>query len=219
MKKNISVQTLVVGQLQTNCYLITDLESRSTLIIDPGDDSEYIGTVISRDRLTPTLIIATHGHFDHILGVFELQGMFHIPFMLHKNDEFLLSRMKESAQFFLHRSIIEPVAHCDRHLTQNKSIAVGRYEFSVIETPGHTPGSVCLYQKEQQILISGDTLFAYGAVGRTDFAYSSLSDLRLSIQQLFLLPKDLTIYPGHGDASSLASEKKHHHFSNQLPRV
>lgn len=209
MRLNIEVLTLIVGALQTNCYLVIDKKSLSTLIIDPGDDADYISRIIKDRGYQPVQIIATHGHFDHILGIAELKLAYNIPFCLHKKDQFLIKNMAQSAKHFLSVDA-GPSPEIDIYLTGKKNITIGKSNLEIIETPGHTTGSVCLYLRKEKLLFTGDLLFADGGVGRTDFSYSSYDNLRKSLQKIFRLPDDVVIYPGHGPSSTLKNEINFH---------
>lgn len=200
----LDIKQLIVGQLQTNCYLIIDPKAQESIIIDPGDDADYVIRIIQDEKVTPTKIIATHGHFDHILSVLELKLAFNIPFYANLKDEFLIKTAKKRAEHFLpnQADLVSPIDH---NLTNKTIIKVGDSDLKVIETPGHTPGSICLYNKELKILFSGDTLFKEG-VGRTDLSYSSNADLIKSLKRISSLSKNTTIYPGHGDSTILGKE-------------
>ena len=196
----LKVKRLTVGQLQTNCYLV--IEGKAVIVIDPGDDADYIQKAIADEEVKPSKIIATHGHYDHILAVTELKLAYNIPFLMHKADEFLLKRMGASAKHFSGLKA-GPTPKVDSYLTRSNPVKVGKAGLRVIDTPGHTPGSVSLYSKENKVIFVGDLVFAGGGVGRTDFAYSSKKDLRKSIKKLLRLPKDTRVYSGHGDESSI----------------
>lgn len=202
------IVTLQVGQLQTNCYLVIDKKSNKALIIDPGDDADYIERIIADRNCKPVKIIATHGHFDHILAVTELKLAYKIPFLIHKKDEFLVGRMQDSAIHFLGISV-DPPPPIDGFITQ-KVITIGESKLQVIETPGHTPGSICLYSKNDNVLIVGDLIFADGGVGRTDFSYSDHEELKNSLAKIFKLPPETKILPGHGVSSTISQESKFH---------
>ena len=219
------IETLVVGQLETNCYLVWDPESLEAIIIDPGDAGDYIGEKILSLNLKPKLIVATHGHFDHILAVTELKLAFNISFLIHPKDEFLVRRVQRSAKFFVGIQT-DLVPKIDQYLKKEEEIKFGREKLKVMETAGHTPGSVCLtsYSTSQDaipacagrrqpprfcrsVLFSGDTLFA-GGVGRTDFGYSSQKDLTESLEKIFTLPEETIVYPGHGELTTIGEEKR-----------
>lgn len=208
-KKPFEVVPLIVGSLQTNCYLVCDTVTSDTLIVDPGDDADYIERIIQDKGFRPTTLIATHGHFDHILGVTELQLLYRIPFFIHTKDTFLVTNMQPSARHFL-RIDVDPRPGIDGELIEGEKITIGKTSLSIIETPGHTPGSICLYEKKEGILFVGDLLFAQGGVGRTDFSYSDKKQLDDSLAKIFQLPDKTIIYPGHGESSTLGEEKSYH---------
>lgn len=209
MKITISVVTLKVGSLSTNCYLINDIYTNNCIILDPGDDADYIISTIQKLRLKPQSVIATHGHFDHILAVTELKLAYKVPFYIHMKDKFLVSQMSSSAKYFL-KIDTDPPPEIDGFLSNQQEIKFGRQTLKVIETPGHTPGSVCLYNKENKILFTGDLLFADGGVGRTDFSYSNLSQLNHSISQILKFPLNTKLFPGHGMQSDIKKERIYH---------
>lgn len=177
----MTIKTLVVGQMATNCYIADDI------IIDPGDDAEYI---ISHLSSKPRMIIATHGHFDHVMAAYALQLAYNLPFYIHEGDIFLLSRMQSSAKHFLKLPHVDPPP---------KPSPLSHIHY--IHTPGHTPGSISLQFGDT--LIVGDTMFADGAVGRTDHSYSDPLALSDSIQKIRSLPKGTRILPGHGKEFTL----------------
>lgn len=207
----MEIITLQVGQMQENCYLVTDMQTKQTVIIDPGDDADYIERIIADNQLIPRQIIATHGHFDHIMAVLELKLAYNIPFKINFQDKFLVKNMSFSARHFIG---IEPgpPPPVEGTLSENNIIKIGSIRLTVLETPGHTPGSICLYNKEDKILFTGDTLFAEGGIGRTDFKYSNHSDLLSSLKKIFRLPANTRILPGHGLPSTLEAEKLHHNL-------
>lgn len=177
----MNIERLVVGQMATNCYIADDI------IIDPGDDPEYI---MDHLRQKPRMIIATHGHFDHIMGARAIQLAYNIPFFLHENDLFLLQNMQSSAKHFLGLKEVDP-----------PPVPSPLQGFNFIHTPGHTPGSICLPFGD--VLIVGDTIFADGAVGRTDFSYSEPLKLVESIDKILSYPEDSRLLPGHGEETTI----------------
>jgi len=207
-KKIMKVINLIVGQLKTNCYLVFDKETRVCLIIDPGDDVDYIMKIIADEKLKPVKIIATHGHFDHILAVTELKLAYNIPFLMHKDDEFLLERMNSSVKFFLGVNSKIPIPKVDEYLENGDSLQIANCELKIVSTPGHTPGGITLYCKKEKLAFVGDLVFAGGAVGRTDFAYSSHEDLQKSIEKILKLPGDTKLYCGHGEVTTIFEFKK-----------
>lgn len=205
----MKILRVVVGRLQTNCYLLINDKASQAIIVDPGDDADYIIRNISDERLTPTQIIATHGHFDHIMAATELQLAYNIPFLIHKKDEFLVGRLNETACYFIGVEGGLP-PKINGHLKQEQKIKLGKLSFEIIETPGHTPGSVCLYNRKEEILIAGDLIFAGGGVGRTDFSYCNAKNLKTSIAKILELPKETAVYSGHGPETTIADERLFH---------
>ncbi|MDD2822868.1 MAG: MBL fold metallo-hydrolase [Candidatus Daviesbacteria bacterium] len=201
----MKIVTLEVGGLKTNCYLVSSGDEVG--IIDPGDDADYIIRKIQTDNLKPVWIAVTHGHFDHVLAVSELALAFNIPFYMHPDDEFLLNRAKETAEHFL-GVYADPVLVEPKDLKEGAKLKVGSEELEVIETPGHTPGGICLYSKSNKALFCGDLIFDRGTVGRTDFKYSSEEKMEQSIKKILKLPENVTVYPGHSDKTSIFSHKK-----------
>jgi glyoxylase-like metal-dependent hydrolase (beta-lactamase superfamily II) len=201
------VKKLIVGSLQTNCYLFYSV-SKNCVIIDPGDDAEYIIDTISRLSLKPISIIATHGHFDHILAVDQLRRTFNIPFYCNNKDLFLVNTMKLRATRWLSRKIYEVNPEIDFNIP--KIYKNGDIVFKILFSPGHTPGSVCLYSKKENLLFSGDTIFKNGSTGRYDFSYSSKLGLEKSIDLILQLPNETKICPGHGESTNVKKEKNYH---------
>lgn len=205
----MKIRTLVVGQLQTNCHLLINRNVKQAAIIDPGDDAGYISQIIAMEKVKPKFIIATHGHFDHISAALELQLGFNIPFLINKKDEFLVKRINETSLYFTgHESGPPPII--SSFLKLNQQIKLGKDQLEIIETPGHTPGSICLYHKEENLLFGGDLIFSMGGVGRTDFSYSSSLDLKNSIEKIIKLPKQTKIFTGHGKNTAIEQELRFH---------
>lgn len=182
----MNITTIVVGAMATNCYIAGDM------IIDPGDAPEHISDVLTKLQVSPKMIVATHGHFDHIMGAYALQLMYDIPFYIHPDDMFLLKNMQSSAKHFLNmRAVDPPPIPTDIH----------GGNISFIHTPGHTPGSICL--EFNDTLLVGDTLFADGSVGRTDHSYSSPLALSESVAKIRSHPAGTRILSGHGETSTI----------------
>jgi glyoxylase-like metal-dependent hydrolase (beta-lactamase superfamily II) len=199
---NMKVVTFILGELQTNCYLVFDEDSKEGVIIDPADDANYLSEQILRLKINLKSLMATHGHFDHTLAAYELQMAFKIPFFVHRADLFLVKNLQKNAAFWTNRIIVEKSPEKINFFKEGGGIKVGKEDLRAIETPGHTPGGVCLHGFKNKILFTGDTLFANG-VGRTDLSYSSKKDLLSSLKKLSQLPPETKIYPGHEDPSTL----------------
>ncbi|MBI5122438.1 MBL fold metallo-hydrolase [Candidatus Roizmanbacteria bacterium] len=191
-----------LGQLQANCYFL--IEGGDCLIIDPADDASFILEELQRQRLNLVGMLATHGHFDHIGAVGEIQLSFNVPLHIFKEDQFLIDRLNETAKYFLgfDPHFIKPITV--KYLTATK-FRVQNLEFRIIKTPGHTPGSCCLYFEKENALFTGDTLFKEG-IGRTDLSYSNKNDLKKSLKKIFKLPSETVVYAGHGEDTILEDE-------------
>ena len=200
----MNLQTFILGDLQTNCYLLEN--GHDAIIIDPADDGDFLNEELSRHNLTLQAVILTHGHFDHCLGLLSLATAWpNIPIMLHSADNFLIDQAQDSAHHWLKRAV-DPVPKPNRSLSDGQIINFANETLRVIHTPGHTPGSIALLSNKQgndeTYLFTGDTLFANG-VGRTDFAYSNHQHLLKSLTKLKQL-KEAGAYslalPGHGSS-------------------
>ncbi len=192
----MQIETFKLGQLDTNCYLVWCEKTQSAIVIDPADEGGFISEKILELDLKPTAIILTHGHFDHILGLLELKLNFaQTPIMIHKADLFLVESVQKRAQHWL-KMKVDPAPKPDKFLKDGEKIKFGQETLTVLHTPGHTLGSVCLYNN--QVMFTGDTLFADGAIGRTDLSYSSPKKMQRSLMRIKELPGSRQMYAGHG---------------------
>lgn len=205
-KNNLQVETLTLGQLETNCYIPWCKITNECIIIDPADSAETITQTILDLQLKPLCIVFTHAHFDHVLGSLELKLNFNVPIFMHPKDNDLLKNAQKSAKYWLKHEV-DPVPNKTLPISEGGNLQIGNSKLKIINTPGHTPGSISLFADEPQpLLFTGDTLFKNG-VGRTDFEYSSPKSLEQSIKKLFeTLPKNTVCYPGHGEVTTLNSE-------------
>ncbi len=202
-----TVVRIVTGVLQENCYVVWDERHKDAIIIDPGDDGKLIKDEIEKRGLKPVLIINTHYHFDHTGANGYLKEKYGIPIAIGKKDAPFLEEAYLSALEFMINSNPSPKA--DILLKENETIAVGENVFSVMETPGHTVGSICLYSKK--LLFSGDTLF-YESVGRWDLPHGNKEELFASLDKILKLPEDTVVYPGHGHKTTIEHELKHNPY-------
>ncbi len=201
--RDMKVETVVVGALETNCYLVYCQKSLECVVVDPGADPDKIFSALRNKKLDPVVMINTHGHVDHIGANQDLKERFHIPLLLHQADLPLLQNalLSEIAMLLGARKSPDP----DGYLSDGQEIRFGRESLKVLTTPGHSPGGVSLLG--QDLLFSGDTLFC-GGVGRTDLPGGSWKDLVRSIRErIFTLPGNVRVYPGHGPSTSVESEK------------
>jgi len=201
-------ELIIVGALETNCYLVYSPESHGCIIIDPGAEPEKIFPVIAELELKPVLIVNTHGHVDHIGANRDMKDHYSIPLCLHAADQPLLEQAQQSELSIFLGAKESPPA--DRFLKDGEEIAVGRSRLRVIHTPGHSPGSISLHGGGY--LFSGDTLFCEG-VGRTDLPGGSWKDLEQSIRtRILVLAEDTVVLPGHGPLTTIGREKTSNPF-------
>lgn len=201
-------ESVIVGALETNCYLVYCQETLECAIIDPGAEPEKILRLIRHKELKPTVLINTHGHVDHIGANRDIKDKFDIPLCIHPADRPMLESVLQSEMsFFLGAKESPPP---DEFLEEGKEINIGNVSLSVIHTPGHSPGSVSLMG--DGILFSGDSLF-FGGVGRTDLPGGSWAELEKSIREkIFTLPEDTLVLPGHGPTTTVSQEAKFNPF-------
>ena len=192
---------LYPGSFGSNCYLIE--HDGHALIVDPSASATAILRRLEVDECTPTAILLTHGHFDHILSIDTLRAAVPgLPVYIHAGDAPMLTDGdKNGFAVFFNRE--RTWSRANRLLVNGDTVALGSIIFRVIHTPGHSPGSVCYLCESESVLITGDTLFA-DSVGRWDLWGGDLTTLRRSRDLLETLAGNLTIYPGHGDSETLA---------------
>ncbi len=207
---DILVKSWQCGPLGVNCYLVAsiensgDNENKEAVLIDPGDYEGEIAEFVHQRKIKPKLIIATHGHLDHIMGISGFKKLWGVQVACHAEDIPFFSQPDPFIKDFL-GGTYEPIVP-EQVLKDGDKIFIGSHAMEVIHTPGHTPGSICLLMPPY--LFSGDTLFHAG-VGRTDLAGGDYNALIRSIRnRLFLLPDKLLLLPGHGYTSKLGEEKK-----------
>lgn len=199
----LGVNTFKVGALSTNCYILTN-DKKECLVIDPGDDGEYLSEKINSLDLKLKGIFATHGHFDHVLASGYLGNIFNLPLSIDKRDRFLINNMNKSASFWL-KSKIKEIIPKVLDYKDNKNL-LEYFGIKVLNTEGHTPGSVSLYCESENILFSGDVLFKGGLIGRYDFKYSNKMDLVKSVRKILKLRPITKVFPGHGESTFVKSE-------------
>ena len=204
----LMVETLIVGPLFSNCYIVWENSEKIGVIIDPGDDAESILETIKRLGIKIKCILATHGHFDHVGAVSEIKTKLNVEFLAHKDDLFFIEDGEAAARRW--GIIIKQPPKPDGYIKDGDKIDIGNFSLEVIYTPGHSPGGVSfLYDK---MIFSGDTLFQ-GSIGRTDFRKGSIDDLTKSIKnRLYTLPDDTIVYTGHGPITTIGNEKRFNAF-------
>ncbi len=208
------IMIIPVTPFQQNCSLVWNDDTRLGAVVDPGGDVDAILQAIEKSQVTVEKILLTHGHIDHAGGAAELRDRLQVGIEgPHTEDAFLLARLKESgAQYGYEARPFTP----DRWLKEGDQVTVGALSFAVIECPGHTPGSVVLFNDAHRFCFMGDVLFQ-GSVGRTDFPYGNHETLIASIRDKLLpLGDDVAFLPGHGPASSIGEERRGNPFLAEL---
>ena len=199
----MQIKIMPVGMLQTNCYLLCDEQAGVCAIIDPGSAAERILKEVEDAGLRVTHILLTHGHFDHIMAVSEIQRLTGAKLYISQKDEWMLDPAVARHPAYVREPYTTP--RVDGYLAEGTTVQVGNLTVSVLETPGHTAGSVCLLCGEQ--MFSGDTLFCEG-VGRTDLKSGSREAMMRSLNKLALLHGEYHVYPGHEEATTLSHERE-----------
>ncbi|MCC8107336.1 MAG: MBL fold metallo-hydrolase [Clostridiales bacterium] len=203
--KKMQLESLVLGMVSTNCYLVKNTETGELLIIDPAAASERIVQKITAMGGTPAAILLTHGHFDHIGAASVLKEKYTIPICaLDKEKEVLLDAQKNLTVWNGNGYTLS----ADRYFYDGETLELAGFTIRVMNTPGHTFGSCCYYLADEAVLFSGDTLF-HCSVGRTDFPTGSMSAMHHSIhEKLFVLPEETQVFPGHDAATTIHYEKQ-----------
>ncbi len=201
----MTIRTLPVGELQTNCYIVWD-EHRHAAVIDPGADGDAIRRVLKREQLTLGAVLLTHAHFDHMGAVSEPIAP-SVPVYCHRLEQPALTDgyRNLSAIFGVPVSPIHDAVLLD----EGNTVTVGELSFTVLHTPGHTVGSCCFLSGDT--LFAGDTLFCE-SIGRTDFPGGSIAAMRESLTRLVALDSNLRVYPGHGEPTTIAHERQYNPY-------
>lgn len=206
----MTVVSLPLGPLQTNCYLIACTETKVAAVIDPSWDGQFIAKTAAEKGWQIQKILLTHAHFDHVGGLAALKKHTNAPVFVHREAAAMLKNANQSAQFF-GLQIEHPPAP-DKFIDEGDLIEVGNIKLQVLFTPGHAPGHVSFYNPNQNILFDGDVLFQQ-SIGRTDLPGGSMSLLMQTIEEkLLVLPDATAVYSGHGPATTIGQEKQWNPF-------
>jgi hydroxyacylglutathione hydrolase len=203
-------EILPVGPLQCNCSVIGDEATREAMVIDPGDEIEQISAIIRKHKLQVKQIVITHAHIDHVGGAMKLRALTGAPILLNQNDYALLKMLDVQAVW---TGMAAPgEVKIEASIGPDDALHTGNLKASVMHTPGHTEGSVCLYFAAEKLLIAGDTLFA-GSIGRTDLPGGSFEKIMRSLHhQVLALPDETVVIPGHGPKTTIAEEREGNPF-------
>ena len=205
----VVIETFVVGELLTNCYLFIDDETGKAVLIDPGSDADVIDRFIEEKGLKLEMILNTHCHFDHVGENAFFKGKYKVPLAIGEFDVPCLRNAHVDAELFQIK--IKKSPEPDVMLKEGDTVLVGSSELLVFHTPGHTPGSICLYEPKEKVLFSGDTLF-FESVGRWDLPGGDYLALMNSLNRLLQLPSETVVYPGHGETTTIGHEREHNPF-------
>ncbi len=205
----MEITRLIVGPIAENCYILKYSQTEAA-IIDPGDEGEAIARELEKQGLTPTKILLTHGHFDHIGAAAFLKEKYGIPLYINEKDSAMLSDREKSGGLIAPFVAFNPVK-ADGFFKEGDIIKLGDFSLRVMETPGHSEGSVCFMGDD--FMITGDTVFK-GSVGRTDLYSGNSKKLMESVKRIAALEGDYTLYSCHGDCTELEAEKKYNPYFN-----
>jgi hydroxyacylglutathione hydrolase len=203
-------KVLPVGPLQCNCSVLGDEQTHEAMVIDPGDQIEDILAILRQEKLTLKQIVITHAHIDHVGGAMKLKAATGAPILMNQNDYALLKMLAMQAAWVGMKA--PGAVQVDEAVDEGRVLCIGETSSSVMHTPGHTEGSICLYFPEEKKLIAGDTLFA-GSIGRTDLPGGSFDKIMRSLHNRVLtLPDDTQVTPGHGPQTTIGDERETNPF-------
>lgn len=207
----MKIDYLILGAFQTNCFILRENETaKDCLVIDTGLEAGRLVDFLKQNQLNPTAVLLTHGHPDHAAGIPALRESFpEIKVYIHKLDADMLT--DDRSNFGLLTGKSHNAQPADVLIEEEGVIEQAGIKLEVLHTPGHTPGGICLYSKEEGIVFTDDTLFA-DSVGRTDLGGNMAQLIKSIREKLFTLPDGTTVYPGHGPVTTIAHEKAHNQF-------
>ncbi len=208
----LNVYPLVLGPVQTTCYVVSS-QGRA-VIVDPAANATKIIQYLGTKKLIPEAILLTHGHFDHIGAVNELAAKYSLPIYAHKSEKEYFDQPEVNLSTMTYQPFVLS-EDLDYHwLADGATLTCLDTQVKIFHVPGHTSGSLCYYFVKDRMVFTGDTLFKQ-SIGRTDFIYGNHQQLVTGIRQkLLTLPDDTLVYPGHGDCTTVADEKRNNPFLN-----
>lgn len=207
------LECLVVPPFESNCWILGCSETQAAVVIDPGDEAGIL-KIIEAHQLTLKYLIHTHGHLDHVSATAALQQETEAPVLIHEADQILLDNLELQGTMFGLTAPATPTV--DNYISEGDRVDWGKYTLSVIETPGHSPGGVCLNLEGEKILFAGDTLFQ-DSIGRTDLWGGDYEQLLDAIREkLWQLDDDTIVCPGHGPRTTIGRERRENPFLQGL---
>ncbi|MBI4244793.1 MAG: MBL fold metallo-hydrolase [Planctomycetes bacterium] len=208
----MKLKQFILGPFVNNLFLLIDQNTNNAVLIDASFEIEKVINYVNQNKINLQKVILTHGHIDHIYGVKKIKSEFNPEIILHKNDLWLYENISMQGQMFGFNS--ETAPNPDLLIDKDINIEFSGNKLEIFETPGHTPGSISIKTKldNKDIVFTGDTLF-YGSIGRTDLWGGSYETIELSIKKrLYNLPENTIVYTGHGEETSIKSEKSSNAF-------
>ncbi len=209
----MKVETLVLGPVMANCYIVTDEKTNETAVIDCGWYTDEL--VRALDGKKVKYIMLTHGHADHIFGVYDLKAAYpNAKIVIHSAEAYkLLDELPSLGREILAGA--QKYVPADITVDEGDALSIGEIEFTVMHTPGHSKGGVCYFVKSERAIFTGDTLFCL-TVGRTDFFDSDENEMLESITRLYNMDGDYDIYPGHNRATTMEYEKRRNRYMRRF---
>ncbi len=205
----LQIAHYMVGPVQTNCYFAINKETKEALVIDPGEEAARLMQQIKAQGLTVAAILLTHGHFDHAGAAEELSTLCNAPVYAHEAEKETLESEKLNACWMIGK---KETYRADLFVKDEQELDLAGFHIRVLFTPGHTKGGCCYYFPYENVVFSGDTLFQM-SVGRTDLEGGSMSQIVRSIQEkLMPLPEQTVVYPGHGEATTIETERMYNPY-------
>lgn len=209
---SIEIKYVTLGLAQTNAYLVADAATREAVLIDPVADADLLKKLADDSGWTIKLIVATHAHFDHVLASARLKELTGAPFYIHADAVPMLKNLPQQGLRFTGQLYPEAAAPDRLLASEPEALTLGAITLETLFTPGHAPGHLAFYLRDQGIVFSGDALFA-GSVGRTDLPGSSWQVLEASIlTKLLTLPDETQVLPGHGGMTTIGVERRMNPF-------
>ena len=211
---NLKLEQYVVGMVQTNCYVAINDSTQECFVVDPGASGKQLAGKIRQGGYMPVAVLLTHGHFDHAGAAATLAEEFGIPVYAHEAEADTLKDPQKNVSWMVGA---KESYHADVYLRDGEELHLAGFFIKVIHTPGHTEGGCCYYLPEEEVVFSGDTLFAQ-SVGRTDFPGGSMSQIVRSIKEKLLTLTgnksdiDITVYPGHNEVTTIETERKYNPY-------